>query len=149
MRAFLSLFLVGMVSTTFALFPRQDGYPQCSYGCLANATSTQCQPGEVKCLCEDPAFINSTTTCFEQSCSGADLAQAEQTARDTCALAGVTLSSTPPSTTSPTSGATAAGSSSSTTSPPSSPSSKPNSAGSTMVNIIGVAASLGLAALAL
>ena len=59
----------------------------CTASCLANATSSKCSAGEVKCLCEDSDFINSTTTCFQASCDAADLAKAEKTAQDTCALA--------------------------------------------------------------
>ncbi|KAF8497488.1 hypothetical protein F5888DRAFT_1803510 [Russula emetica] len=137
MRAFLSLFITALISTVSAslLYPRQiPGYPNCAQGCLANATSTKCQPGQVSCLCQDPVFINTTSTCFANNCNGTDLQAADKAARDNCALAGVTLTSS--------SSATAAASSSTS-------SSKSNSAESTMVNIMGGAAALGLAVLAL
>jgi len=139
MRAFLGLFLAGLISTvsaSYALYPRQvPGYPACAQGCLANATSNECQPGEVHCLCLDPNFINSTTACFESSCSGTDLQAADQAAVQNCELAGVTLAiSTPTSSAAPTSNTGA---------------SKQNGADSTMVNIMGGAAALGLAVLAL
>ncbi|KAI0301309.1 hypothetical protein BC826DRAFT_558394 [Russula brevipes] len=141
MRAFFALFVLGLVSIVCAsggLSPRQvAGYPACAQSCLANAKSTKCLSGEVQCLCEDTDFINNTTACFLSSCSGSDLQTAEDTARKNCALAGVTLSST----------STPAGSA--TSSPSSTASSKPNGADSTMVNIIGGAAALGLAVLAL
>lgn len=54
---------------------------------MANATSTKCQPGQVQCLCEDPVFVNTTSTCFAQYCNGTDLANADKAARDNCALA--------------------------------------------------------------
>jgi len=136
MRAFLGVFVAGLisaVSASFVIYPRQvPGYPACAQGCLANATSDQCQPGEVHCLCLDTKFINSTTTCFDSNCNGTDLVAADKAARDNCALAGVTLAST------------ATGTTSSST-----PTSKPNGADSTMVNIMGGAAALGLAVLAL
>ncbi|KAN0109523.1 hypothetical protein V8E52_009166 [Russula decolorans] len=137
MRAFLSLFITALISTVSAslLYPRQiPGYPACAQGCLANATSSKCQPGEVQCLCEDTAFVNETSTCFAGSCNGTDLQAADKAARDNCALAGVTLTS---------SGTSSATASSSTSS------SKSNSAESTMVNLMGGAAALGLAVLAL
>jgi len=137
MRAFLSLFITALISTVSAslLYPRAiPGYPACAQPCLANATSSKCQPGEVHCLCLDTQFVNQTSTCFAASCTGADLDTADKTARDNCALAGVTLTS------SGTSSATAGSSTSS---------SKPNSAESTVVNIMGGAAALGLAVLAL
>ncbi|KAH9981934.1 hypothetical protein BJV77DRAFT_335447 [Russula vinacea] len=137
MRAFLGLFVVGListVSTSYVIYPRQvPGYPACAQGCLANATSTKCQPGEVHCLCLDTAFINMTTTCFDSSCNGTDLQSAENAARQNCALAGVTLTSS--------GGPSPTASSTST--------SKSNGADSTMVNIMGGAAALGLAVLAL
>ncbi|KAI0275699.1 hypothetical protein BGY98DRAFT_935573 [Russula aff. rugulosa BPL654] len=139
MRAFLSLFIAALISAVSAslLYPRDiPGYPECAQGCLANATSSKCQPGEVQCLCEDPVFVNSTTTCFVANCNGTDLTAAESAARQNCDLAGVTL--TPSGTSS-----SAAAASSSTGS------SKSNSAESTMVNIMGAAAALGLAVLAL
>ena len=127
----------------------------CAQGCLANATSSVCQPGEVHCLCLDQQFINSTTTCFQNNCNGTDLQSADQTAQKNCALAvcffisltfldrtkllmdvmqGVTLG-TPSAT---------AGQTASTDA-----TKKSNGADSTMINIVGGAAALGLAALAL
>jgi len=143
MRAFLSLFITALVSTVSAsvLYPRAvPGYPDCAQGCLANATSSKCSPGEVHCLCLDTQFVNSTSACFASACSGADLQAADKTAQDNCKLAGVTLTSTGTST--GTSSGSAATSSSTT-------SSKSNSAESTMVNIMGGAAALGFAVLAL
>jgi hypothetical protein len=119
---------------------------------LLNATSSECQPGEVHCLCLDSQFINSTTTCFQNNCNGTDLETADNIARENCALAvcsflclldrtellidviqGVTLS-TPSAT---------AGQAASTDVK------KKNGADSTMINIMGGAAALGLAVLAL
>lgn len=137
MRASLSLFIIALISTVSAslLYPRQvPGYPACAQGCLANATSSKCQPGEVHCLCQDTQFVNWTSACFAKSCNGTDLQNADKAARDNCALAGVTLTS---------SGTSTATASTSTGS------NKPNSAESTMVNIMGGAAALGLAVLAL
>jgi len=75
-----------------------------------------------------------TTTCFENNCNGTDLQTADATARENCALAGVTLS-TPSATADQTTSTDA--------------SKKHNGADSIMVNIMGGAAALGLAALAL
>jgi hypothetical protein len=137
MRAFLILFVAGLISTvsaSYVLSPRQiPGYPACAQGCLLNATSSECQPGEVHCLCLDSQFINSTTTCFQNNCNGTDLETADNIARENCALAGVTLS-TPSAT---------AGQAASTDVK------KKNGADSTMINIMGGAAALGLAVLAL
>ncbi|KAH9968049.1 hypothetical protein BC827DRAFT_466886 [Russula dissimulans] len=139
MRAFLGLFIAAFISTvsaSFGLFPRADGYPDCALGCLAQgANMSKCLSGETSCYCKDPVFVNFTTTCIQKNCTNpADLTQADQTAEDACAAAGAPLAST------------------STSSAPSSTgtaSKKSNSAESIMVNMIGAAAALGLAAFAL
>jgi len=139
MRAFLGLFIAAFVSTvsaSFGLFSRADGYPNCALPCLTQgANMSKCGAGETACYCKDPVFVNFTTTCISQNCtSPADIQQADQTAQDECAKAGAPLASA----------ATAA----STSSAPST-TSKTNGAESIMVNMIGAAAALGAAALAL
>ncbi|KAJ3975649.1 hypothetical protein EV361DRAFT_945974 [Lentinula raphanica] len=43
------------------------------------------------CLCSNPQFISTTTTCIEGACSGNDLQTAISAAESLCAEAGVTL----------------------------------------------------------
>ncbi|KAI9513519.1 hypothetical protein F5148DRAFT_10741 [Russula earlei] len=148
MRAFLGLLagLVSVVSASYALLPRQvPGYPACSQPCLLNATSTKCSAGEVACECQDQQFVASVTACFVSSCNGTDLQTAEQAARANCAAAGVTLTATS-ATSTPATGSTPT---SSQSSPSGSSTSKSSGADSTMVNMIGAAAALGVAVLAL
>ncbi|KAH9040001.1 hypothetical protein EDB84DRAFT_1476801 [Lactarius hengduanensis] len=154
MRAFLGLFIaaaVSAVSGSYLLSPRQSSpYPQCALDCLAVADLGSCLVGEVECLCKNNAFIVSTTQCFEAKCSASELATSESVAQQSCAAAGVTLtSSIPPATsTSPTTKPSST-SSSSTPSASASTSSNSNSAASNAVNIVGGVAALGLTALML
>ncbi|KAH8990730.1 hypothetical protein EDB92DRAFT_1862908 [Lactarius akahatsu] len=156
MRAFLGLFIaaaVSAVSGSYLLSPRQTSpYPQCALDCLAVADLGSCLAGEVECLCKNNTFIVSTTQCFEAKCSASDLATSESIAQQSCAAAGVTLtSSIPPATSTATSPATkpSSTSSSSSPSPSASTSSNSNSAASNAVNIIGGVVALGLTALML
>ncbi|KAI0252808.1 hypothetical protein BJV78DRAFT_269951 [Lactifluus subvellereus] len=137
MRAFLCLLIAGAVSAVSAfieLNPRQNPYPACAQACLAKADLGKCTAQEVQCLCTEQSFVVSTTQCFQQNCDNSDLQVAEKVAEESCKAAGVTLTSSIPPTT-----ATA-------TSPGAS---KSNSAASPMVNVVGGAAALGLAALVL
>jgi len=154
MRAFLGLFIAAAVSTvsgSYTFSPRQNPYPECAQPCLAKADLGTCAPGEITCLCNESSFIIATTQCINSSCSGSDLQKALQLAKDTCAAAGVTLTSSVPPPTSTSPGASSATSPSSTSSaqPSASTSSTPNGAASNAVNILGGAAALGLAGLML
>ncbi|KAI9438283.1 hypothetical protein H4582DRAFT_252538 [Lactarius indigo] len=157
MRAFLGLFIAAAasaVSGSYLLSPRQNPYPQCAQDCLEVADLGSCLVGEIECLCKNSAFIISTTQCFEAKCTGNDLETSESIARQSCAAAGVTLtSSIPPASSTATSPATnpssTTSSSSSSPSPSASTSSNSNSAASNAVNIVGGVAALGLTALML
>jgi len=139
MRAFLGLLIAGAVSTVSAfieLNPRQNPYPQCAQACLAKADLGKCLSQQITCLCTEQSFIVSTTQCFEQNCDSSDLQTAEKVAQESCEAAGVTLTSAIPAATT-------------TANSPGASGAKSNSAASTMVNVVGGAAALGLAALVL
>jgi hypothetical protein len=56
----------------------------CAIPCLQNADLGSCDPQDNVCLCNNQSFINSTTTCIENSCSADDLASAEAEADAIC-----------------------------------------------------------------
>ncbi|KAI0267351.1 hypothetical protein BC834DRAFT_74568 [Gloeopeniophorella convolvens] len=160
MRFSLAIVAVAFASTASAssvLFPRQAGYPDCSLPCLANPDLGTCKITDITCLCNSSAFVVSTTQCIESSCTGNDLQTAEAAARSQCEAVGVTLTSSvpPPSSTAPSGSSTSSTSpTSSSTSSSSSPSpstnqNQSNGAASLTVNMVGGAAALGLAVLAL
>ena len=49
--------------------------PGCALPCLENGNSTSCALDDTSCLCHDQNFVNATTECFEENCSGTDLQQ--------------------------------------------------------------------------
>ncbi|KAH9064567.1 hypothetical protein EDB87DRAFT_1574837 [Lactarius vividus] len=155
MRAFLGLFVIAAASTvsgSYLLSPRQNPYPPCAQDCLEVADLGSCLVGEIECLCKNNAFVVSTTQCFEAKCDASDLETSESVARQSCAAAGVTLtSSIPPATSTTSSPATkpSSTSSSSSPSPSASTSSTSNSAASNAVNTVGGVVALGLTALML
>lgn len=57
----------------------------CSIPCLVNADLGNCSATDNVCLCKSQAFVNSTTACIENACTGADLANAEADAEAICA----------------------------------------------------------------
>ncbi|KAI0074342.1 hypothetical protein K474DRAFT_1665531 [Panus rudis PR-1116 ss-1] len=156
--------LSGFVATASAatLFARQ--YPDCANPCIANADIGSCSADDLGCLCKNPDFISSTTSCILSSCSADDATKAEATARSFCETVGVTLTSTPAATStsasqssasSGSSSATSAAPSGSATSPSSASSASPSATGSPNgamthgVNALAGLAAVGLAALAL
>ncbi|KAN0139193.1 hypothetical protein V8E53_002694 [Lactarius tabidus] len=154
MRAFLGLFIAAAVSTVSGFYtfsPRQNPYPVCAQPCIANADLGSCLAGEIACLCKESSFIVATTQCITANCTGSDLQTALQIAQESCAAAGVTLTSSIPGASSTSPGASSATSPSSTSSakPSSSTSASPNGAASNAVNFLYGAAALGLAGLML
>ncbi|KAH9167035.1 hypothetical protein EDB89DRAFT_1823596, partial [Lactarius sanguifluus] len=72
---------------------------ECAQDCLEVADLGSCLVGEIECLCKDSAFVISTTQCFQTKCSASELETSEDIARQSCAAAGVTLTSSIPSAT--------------------------------------------------
>ncbi|EIW79793.1 hypothetical protein CONPUDRAFT_26321, partial [Coniophora puteana RWD-64-598 SS2] len=58
--------------------------PACATNCLASADMGDCQEGDDTCLCNNQAFINSTTSCIQSTCTGQDLQTAEYDAQQLC-----------------------------------------------------------------
>ncbi|KAI0058003.1 hypothetical protein BV25DRAFT_1772886, partial [Artomyces pyxidatus] len=56
----------------------------CSFPCLVNADFGSCSPSDDVCLCNSPAFVDSTSACIDSVCSGSDLAQADAAAVYAC-----------------------------------------------------------------
>ncbi|KAI0063675.1 hypothetical protein BV25DRAFT_1899255 [Artomyces pyxidatus] len=99
MRFTLSFFAAAVATSVSAstLYPRQLGsFPACAIPCLLGADFGSCAQTDLACLCASPAFITSTNTCFNTSCTGDDLAAAIAAAVSTCESVGVTLTSSVP-----------------------------------------------------
>ncbi|KZP30860.1 hypothetical protein FIBSPDRAFT_777106, partial [Athelia psychrophila] len=66
---------------------RRQSYPACAIPCIEDADLGTCASAsdEDECLCNDSAFIASTTSCIEGACTGADLASAVALAQAACA----------------------------------------------------------------
>jgi len=90
---FLSTFItfIGVVYAASASFVPRQFFPDCAIPCLQNADLGSCGAQDNVCLCNNQAFINSTTTCIENSCSADDVASAEAEADAICESVGVTL----------------------------------------------------------
>ena len=56
----------------------------CAISCLQNADLGSCSATDNVCLCNNQPFIDSTTACIENACSGDDLANAEAFAVAIC-----------------------------------------------------------------
>ncbi|KAI0752869.1 hypothetical protein C8Q80DRAFT_481356 [Daedaleopsis nitida] len=99
MRFFAVLALTAVASAaSTSLTRRQDQFPACSTDCLTNADFGSCDPLDDGCLCNDPGFVNSVTSCIQTACQGSDLTNAEGAAQALCAAVGVTLTSASTST---------------------------------------------------
>ncbi|KZT26073.1 hypothetical protein NEOLEDRAFT_267649 [Neolentinus lepideus HHB14362 ss-1] len=154
--AFVTLsYVFAVVSASrIAIYARQS-LPSCATSCLMNADTGTCGENDT-CLCRSQAFINSTTTCIQQSCTGSDLTNAEAAAQELCAAVGVTLSATSAtaSATAPASSASGSPGGSATTSASAS-SASASQTGTTSgamthgANMVAGLAAVGLAALAL
>ncbi|KIJ64734.1 hypothetical protein HYDPIDRAFT_28101 [Hydnomerulius pinastri MD-312] len=96
--------LTAAVSSASAALIARQSLPNCAAPCLANADFGGCAQDDDTCLCNNQAFISSTTSCIQSSCTGNDLATAESFAQQLCLAVGVTLSAgttTPSATGSP------------------------------------------------
>ncbi|KAG1724648.1 uncharacterized protein EDB91DRAFT_1350986 [Suillus paluster] len=138
--SFVVVALSAAFSTAYAaMIARQNSLPNCAVPCLANADYGNCSSTDDSCLCHSTAFINSTTTCIQASCTGSDLTNAEASSQELCAAVGVTLSTS----------ATATSSSKATTTATSTPSSSSNAASSNTINVLTGAAAFALLAASL
>ncbi|KAG2340382.1 hypothetical protein BDR05DRAFT_890056 [Suillus weaverae] len=82
------------VSSAFATLIARQSLPNCAVACLTNANYGNCSSTDNNCLCHSQAFINSTTSCIQASCTGSDLTNAEAASQSLCAAVvccGVTL----------------------------------------------------------
>ncbi|EGO01268.1 hypothetical protein SERLA73DRAFT_179413 [Serpula lacrymans var. lacrymans S7.3] len=139
MRFTLALLAFGAFSTASAgLVSRQASLPNCAVACLIDANFGSCSSQDDACLCNDSAFVQSSTSCIQSSCTGSDLTNAEAAAQEMCAAVGVTLATASATTTSPTTTA------SSTTSP--SPSASSNGATSHGISILAGSAAFAVLA---
>ncbi|THH06262.1 hypothetical protein EW145_g4218 [Phellinidium pouzarii] len=136
-------------SAASAAFVSRASVPQCAIACIQTANLDGCSSSDDVCLCSNAAFVNSTTSCIESTCSGSDLAAAEAFAQENCGAVGITLSSSSP-TSVPSSGSATSSSAASTVTSTSAASSTSSTsgAGATNIPLLAVAA-LGFAAFAL
>ena len=135
--AFVTMSAVISAVPAAMIFQRQS-IPSCATTCIANADLGGCQMGDDSCLCHNEAFINSTTTCIQSTCTGQDLQTAEYDAQQLCLAVDVTLTaSSPSSSASPTT---------SNSSAPNTASTKNNGAVSNSINILAGAAAVALGA---
>ncbi|KAJ8596835.1 hypothetical protein M405DRAFT_928505 [Rhizopogon salebrosus TDB-379] len=139
------LVLSAAVSSVFAALVARQSLPNCAVPCITNADYGNCSSTDDTCLCHSQAFINSTTTCIQASCTGSDLTNAEAASQALCAAVGVTLTTAPASTgvssaTSTGTSKSASSASSSTASPTS------NAASSNSINVLTGAAALAILA---
>ncbi|KAF9495246.1 hypothetical protein BDN71DRAFT_899202 [Pleurotus eryngii] len=80
---FFSLASIALLAVSVAA---QGGFPQCAVQCLDPTQSVNgCGPTDNACLCNDNAFISSTTTCINTNCQGDDVENAQSAARSLCA----------------------------------------------------------------
>ncbi|KAG2757217.1 hypothetical protein P692DRAFT_20377503 [Suillus brevipes Sb2] len=126
------------VSSTFAALLTRQSLPNCAVPCLKNADYGNCASTDDSCLCHSQAFINSTTSCIQASCTGSDLTNAEAASQSLCA-AGVTLTTSSATATATTS---SNGTATTATAKPSSS----NAASSHSINIFTGAAALAILA---
>ncbi|KAJ3720401.1 hypothetical protein C8R42DRAFT_670538 [Lentinula raphanica] len=90
----LAMASLAMGSSSAESVRRQLSLPTCALPCLTSTSSTSfgnCSSTDEACLCSNPQFISTTTTCIEGACSGNDLQTAISAAESLCAEAGVTL----------------------------------------------------------
>ncbi|KAG2124658.1 hypothetical protein DEU56DRAFT_892969 [Suillus clintonianus] len=127
-------------SSAFAALVARQSLPNCAATCLENADYGNCSSTDDTCLCHSQAFINSTTTCIQASCTGSDLTNAEAASQSLCAAVGVTLTVT-----SATATATSNGTATATTAKASST----NAASSHSVNMLTGAAAFAILAASL
>ncbi|KDR76917.1 hypothetical protein GALMADRAFT_138956 [Galerina marginata CBS 339.88] len=87
--------LLGAAASASAstLVGRQDTLPSCAVPCTTSADLGGCVVSDTHCLCTNPAFVGSTTTCIEKACTDPkDLASALAFSQGLCLKVGVTLS---------------------------------------------------------
>ncbi|KAI0033014.1 hypothetical protein K488DRAFT_85311 [Vararia minispora EC-137] len=88
--------VLALATSASASIMVKRAYPSCANPCLVNPNLGGCSSAsDLTCVCNSNVFISSTSQCFNQHCSGADLDQANQTAQQACLAAGVTLTSAP------------------------------------------------------
>ncbi|KAG1744817.1 hypothetical protein EDB19DRAFT_1874378 [Suillus lakei] len=129
-------------SSAYAALMARQSLPNCAVPCLTNADFGNCSETDDNCLCHSQAFINSTTTCIQSSCSGSDLTNAEAASQQLCAAVGVTLTVTSATSTATTS---SNGTATATTATPSSS----NAASSHSINMLTGAAAFAILAASL
>jgi len=132
------LVLSAAFSSAFAALVVRQSLPNCAEQCLASADYGNCSSTDDTCLCNSSAFINSTTTCIQSSCTGSDLTTAEAASQALCAAVGVTLTATSASSTASASGTSTSSAKASATSS--------SAASSNGVNMLTGAAALAILA---
>ncbi|KAH7910722.1 hypothetical protein BJ138DRAFT_1152258 [Hygrophoropsis aurantiaca] len=95
--AFTALSAALSVVSAATFTPRQ--LPNCAAACLAEANYGGCNSDDDTCLCNSQVFIQSSTQCIQQTCTGSDLTTAESDAQQLCLAVGVTLTSSTPAAT--------------------------------------------------
>ncbi|MBW0556998.1 hypothetical protein O181_096713 [Austropuccinia psidii MF-1] len=95
---FASLWLIA-ASEAIDLSKRQSlsDIPTCAQLCLATAFTAinhACTQTDLACLCKNPTFKSSSTSCYSTSCSTADNATAQAWGIKACASAGVNIMDT-------------------------------------------------------
>ncbi|VDC05269.1 unnamed protein product [Peniophora sp. CBMAI 1063] len=89
--AVVALFFAASASAATLNLSKRD-YPSCANTCLVNPDLGGCDSAsDLTCVCHSQTFIDSTSACIAKACSGSDLDQANETARDACLAVGVTI----------------------------------------------------------
>ncbi|KAG1838901.1 hypothetical protein DFJ58DRAFT_813253 [Suillus subalutaceus] len=138
--AVIVLALSFVVESAFTALLTRQSLPNCAVPCLTDADFGNCSSTDDSCLCHSQAFVNSTTSCIQASCTGSDLTNAEAASQSLCAAVGVTLTVS-----SATATATTASNGTATTAKPSST----NAASSHSINILTGAAAFAILAASL
>ncbi|KAF8961424.1 hypothetical protein BDZ97DRAFT_1829218 [Flammula alnicola] len=79
-----TLFGAAASASASTLFGRQSTLPTCAVACTTSADLGGCVATDTHCLCTNPAFVSSTTTCIEAACTGADLQNALTFSQQLC-----------------------------------------------------------------
>ncbi|KAF8607390.1 hypothetical protein BDV93DRAFT_520269 [Ceratobasidium sp. AG-I] len=97
MRTSFALLALAAVVSAGSMGKRQ--FPSCAMDCITRADTGTCDATDNTCLCNSPAFVDSTYSCIASTCTGEDLQTAVDGAKALCAAAGVSLTQTLPAAT--------------------------------------------------
>ncbi|KAF8898077.1 hypothetical protein CPB85DRAFT_191366 [Mucidula mucida] len=76
--------LLASAVSGMSLYPRQSDLPDCAMTCIQSADSSGCSSTDQTCLCKSSAFVQSSATCLQSTCSADELNTAVQVAEALC-----------------------------------------------------------------